>query len=59
MNTEYDLLFKVLLIGNSGVGKTSILLRFSEDTPNDDFKPTIGVDFRIWTIEVDSKIFKL
>ena len=59
MNKEYDYLFKVLLIGNSGVGKSSLLLRFAEDTQNDDFKPTIGVDFKIKTIEVDGKILKL
>ena len=59
MKTEYDFLFKVLLVGNSGVGKSSLLLRFAEDTPNDNFKPTIGVDFKIRTIEVDGKIFKL
>ena len=59
MNTEYDYLFKVLLVGNSGVGKSSLLLRFAEDTPNDNFKPTIGVDFKIRTIDVDSKTIKL
>ena len=59
MNTEYDYLFKVLLVGNSGVGKSSILLRFAEDTQNDNFKPTIGVDFKIRTIEVDGKTIKL
>ena len=42
---EYDYLFKILLIGNSGVGKSSILLRFSENTWEKDFIPTIGVDF--------------
>jgi len=59
MNTEYDYLFKVLLIGNSGVGKSSLLLRFADDVFNDNFMPTIGVDFKIRTIDVDGKTIKL
>jgi Ras-related protein Rab-1A len=59
MNTEYDYLFKVLLIGNSGVGKSSLLLRFADDVFNDNFMPTIGVDFKIRTIDVDAKTIKL
>ena len=42
---EYDYLFKILLIGNSGVGKSSILFRFSENKWEKEFIPTIGVDF--------------
>ena len=38
----YDLLFKLLLIGDSGVGKTCILFRFSDDTFNTTFISTIG-----------------
>jgi Ras-related protein Rab-1A len=59
MNTEYDYVFKVLLIGNSSIGKSSLLLRFSDDLFHDNFMPTIGVDFKIRTIEVDGKTFKL
>ena len=59
MNSEYDYLFKVLLIGNSGVGKSSLLLRFADDVFTDNFMPTIGVDFKIRTIEVDGKTIKL
>eukprot|EP00345_Euplotes_harpa_P016601 CAMPEP_0168355774 /NCGR_PEP_ID=MMETSP0213-20121227/24772_1 /TAXON_ID=151035 /ORGANISM="Euplotes harpa, Strain FSP1.4" /LENGTH=43 /DNA_ID= /DNA_START= /DNA_END= /DNA_ORIENTATION= len=43
MNPDYDYLFKILLIGNSGVGKSSLLLRFADDTFTDNFMPTIGV----------------
>jgi Ras-related protein Rab-1A len=42
---EYDYLFKLLLIGNSSVGKSSLLYRFVENTWEDNFVPTIGVDF--------------
>jgi len=42
---DYNYLFKIVLIGNSGVGKSSILYRFSEDKWEEKFVPTIGVDF--------------
>ena len=42
MAKNYDFLFKLLLIGDSGVGKTEILVRFSEDAFNSTFIPTIG-----------------
>lgn len=56
---RYDYLFKLLLIGDSGVGKTSILFKFSEDTFSSAFISTIGIDFKIRTIEVDGKRIKL
>lgn len=59
MNSEYDYLFKLLLIGNSGVGKSCLLLRFSDDTYTNDYISTIGVDFKIKTIELDGKTVKL
>ena len=42
MAKTYDFLFKLLLIGDSGVGKTCILVRFSEDAFNSTFISTIG-----------------
>lgn len=56
---SYDYLFKLLLIGDSGVGKTSILFKFSEDTFSPAFISTIGIDFKIRTIQVDGKRIKL
>lgn len=56
---NYDYLFKLLLIGDSGVGKTSILFKFSEDTFSPAFISTIGIDFKIRTIEVDGRKIKL
>uniref|UniRef100_UPI00358F2705 ras-related protein Rab-10 n=1 Tax=Myxine glutinosa TaxID=7769 RepID=UPI00358F2705 len=55
----YDLLFKLLLIGDSGVGKTCILFRFSDDAFNTTFISTIGIDFKIKTIELGGKKIKL
>ncbi|KAK6106353.1 Uncharacterized protein BM_BM5972 [Brugia malayi] len=56
---QYDLLFKLLLIGDSGVGKTCILYRFSDDAFNTTFISTIGIDFKIKTIELKGKKIKL
>lgn len=48
-----------MLIGNSGVGKSCLLLRFSDDTYTNDYISTIGVDFKIKTVELDGKTVKL
>ena len=44
-NKEFDYLFKILLIGNANTEKSSLLFRFTEDVFDDNFVPTIGVDF--------------
>ncbi|CAN3365060.1 GTP-binding protein Ypt1p [Diutina catenulata] len=58
-SSEFDYLFKLLLIGDSGVGKSALLLRFSDDTYTPDYISTIGVDFKIRTVELDGKTIKL
>jgi len=55
----YDYLIKLLLIGDSGVGKSCLLLRFSDDSFTPSFITTIGIDFKIRTIELDGKRIKL
>jgi Ras-related protein Rab-1A len=59
LNQEYDYLFKLLLVGNSSVGKSSLLLRFSENVFNESFLPTIGVDFKIRTFDLSGKQVKM
>jgi len=50
----------MLLIGNSGVGKSCLLLRFADDAWSDNYDvTTIGVDFKIKTLEIDGKYAKL
>ena len=56
---EYEFIFKVLLLGNSNVGKSSLFLRFVDDIWNDNFVPTIGVDFKIKTFDIDEKKIKM
>ncbi|KAG6483861.1 hypothetical protein ZIOFF_060647 [Zingiber officinale] len=54
-----DYLFKLLLIGDSGVGKSCLLLRFADDSYLESYISTIGVDFKIRTVEQDGKTVKL
>jgi len=56
---EFDTLLKILLIGDSGVGKSSLLLRFAENEFCDTFTSTIGVDFKVKTIEIGERTVKL
>ncbi|CAN1196851.1 Ras-related protein RABC2a [Linum perenne] len=56
----YDLSFKILLIGDSGVGKSSLLVSFISTNPvQDHLPPTIGVDFKIKHLTVAGKKLKL
>nr|AJE25520.1 GTP binding protein [Starmerella bombicola] len=59
MNAEYDYLFKLLLIGDSGVGKSCLLLRFADNSYTDSYISTIGVDFKIRTVDIEGKTIKL
>ncbi|KAK9762565.1 GTP-binding protein [Basidiobolus ranarum] len=58
-SASYDHLIKLLLIGDSGVGKSCLLLRFSDDSFTPSFITTIGIDFKIRTIDLDGKRIKL
>jgi len=54
-----DYLFKLVLIGDSGVGKSCLLLRFADDAFTESYISTIGVDFRFRTVKIDKKTVKL
>jgi Ras-related protein Rab-1A len=58
MIKEFDHLYKTVIIGNSGVGKSAILVRFVENQFSEHYLATIGVDFRFKTIQVDGKNVK-
>lgn len=59
METTHDHLFKLLIIGDSGVGKSSILLRFCDDEFNEKQASTIGVDFKTKILQLRGKKLKL
>lgn len=56
---DYDHLFKLLIIGDSGVGKSSLLVRFADNTFSGNYITTIGVDFKIRTIDIQGERVKL
>ncbi|XP_054810852.1 ras-related protein RABA1f [Prosopis cineraria] len=55
---DYDYLFKVVLIGDSGVGKSNLLSRFTKNEFSLESKSTIGVEFATRSVHVDDKIVK-
>jgi small GTP-binding protein len=55
---EYDLLVKVVLVGDSGVGKSNLLTRFTRNEFMIDSKSTIGVEFATKNVSIDGKILK-
>uniref|UniRef100_U5EXH4 Ras-related protein Rab-35 n=1 Tax=Corethrella appendiculata TaxID=1370023 RepID=U5EXH4_9DIPT len=59
MARDYDHLFKLLIIGDSGVGKSSLLIRFSDNTFSGSYITTIGVDFKIRTVVINGERVKL
>lgn len=56
---DYEYLFKLLLIGNSGVGKSCILMRYADNSFTENFFNTIGVDFKIKTISLNDQVIKM
>mmetsp|Transcript_24374 Transcript_24374/g.26642 ORF Transcript_24374/g.26642 Transcript_24374/m.26642 type:complete len:205 (+) Transcript_24374:253-867(+) len=55
----FDMQIKLLMIGDSGVGKTCLLLRYANDSFSPTFITTIGIDFKIKNIQLDGKRIKL
>ena len=50
---------QLLMIGDSGVGKTCLLLRYANDSFSPTFITTIGIDFKIKNVDIDGKRIKL
>ena len=59
MSVNYDYLFKLLLVGDSGVGKSSILSRYVDELYTEEFISTVGVDFKIKTIDIHNQVCKI
>jgi len=57
--SDPDFIFKIVLIGNSAVGKSSLLSSVTKEPWMDQFLPTIGVDFKVYTFQIENKIVKL
>lgn len=58
-DTKCDYLFKFVILGDSAVGKTNLLLRFTDAEYKPSHIPTIGVDFKIKIMQIDGKNAKL
>ena len=59
MSQEYDFLMKLILVGDSGVGKTNILSKYLKNNFDPDSKATVGVEFGTKNIEIDDKRIKV
>lgn len=55
----HDYCFNVIIIGDQAVGKTSLMVKFADDSFQDSYKPTIGLDFKSKKITVDNKVVKI
>lgn len=55
---DYDFLYKIVMIGDSGVGKSNLLTRFTKNEFSEDTKVTIGVEFATRNVSVDGKVAK-
>lgn len=56
---NFDYMFKILIIGNSSVGKTSFLFRYADDSFTSAFVSTVGIDFKVKTVFRQDKRVKL
>ena len=59
MQQGYEKVFKIILVGSAKVGKSSVLLRFTDNTFKKEYQPTIGVEFGTKVVEADGKKYKL
>ena len=59
MQADYDALYRVIIVGDSGTGKSSILIKLCDNKFRESYLATIGIDFKIRTFAVDNKKVKL
>ena len=59
MSINFHYLLKYVIIGDSGVGKSNILLRYVNNTFSEEFKTTVGVEFGAKNIEVNNNIYRI
>ncbi|KAJ8308098.1 hypothetical protein KUTeg_012972 [Tegillarca granosa] len=59
MSKRYDLLLRLLLVGETGVGKTCLLCRYANDEFIDSHISTIGIDFKMKTLDINHKKVKI
>lgn len=59
MSQRHDYLVKIVLIGDSGVGKSSFVLKYCDNSFKTNVMSTIGVDFKIKRLTIDGKVVKL
>ena len=59
MSVNFHYLLKYVIIGDSGVGKSNILLRYINNTFSEEFKTTVGVEFGAKNIEINNKIYRI
>jgi Ras-related protein Rab-1A len=57
--SQYDLSFKILIIGDSGVGKSCLALKGAKNLFEEDYTSTIGFEFYNFNIKIDNKVIKL
>ena len=56
---KFDYIFKIVILGDSWVGKSNILLRYCDDKFNNNFNATIGIDWMFKNIPIENKLVKL
>jgi small GTP-binding protein len=59
MKKDFDLMAKIAVVGDSAVGKTNLLLRFINDGYHHNHLATIGIDFKVKTVQVNGLRIKL
>lgn len=57
--SQYDLSFKIIVIGDSGVGKSCLTMKAIKNAFNESYKPTVGFEFFTFTLRINDKRIKL